>query len=128
MTQYCGLTTLSTLPTVLSVQHRYYYCHYLRYIKKYSRFIIRTISCRRHVSPCASLSYKNFFTAVPYTNVWHTALKYSGLSGLFLIFLSGSKQKTVVQKTTDILSDLSIHMIDLHKIVTQTAEALGRQQ
>jgi hypothetical protein len=62
--------------------------------------------------------------------VWNTPLEYFklfGLSGLFLIFLSRSKQKNV-QKTTDILSDLSIHMIDLHKIVTLTAEALGRQQ
>jgi hypothetical protein len=60
--------------------------------------------------------------------VWHNALEYFKLSGLFLNFLSRSKQKTVVQKTTDILSDLSIHIIDLHKIVTLKAEALGRQQ
>jgi hypothetical protein len=59
--------------------------------------------------------------------VLHTALEYFKLSGLFLIFLSRSKQKTVVQKTTDILSDMSIHMIDVHKIVTLKAEALGRQ-
>jgi len=48
MTLQCGLTTHSTLPTVLSVQHRCYYCQHLRYIKKYSRFIIPTISCSRY--------------------------------------------------------------------------------